>query len=106
MLEYSHHLVHMPLPPFLTQLRRLPLLLEEQQLERVVQEISSVCVDTKPRGIKATCIVSGDRGRSRVSSRFQCEQQKPWQWPANKAIVICVYALLITVNDRAKPKAQ
>ena len=30
--------------------------------ERVLHEISGACVDTKPRGNKATCIVSGDRG--------------------------------------------
>ena len=28
------------------------------------KEISGTCVDTKPRGIEATCIVSGDRRRS------------------------------------------
>ena len=34
--------------------------------------------DTKPRGIKATCIVSGDRGRPWVSSYY--EQRKLWRW--------------------------
>ena len=29
--------------------------------EHVTREISGICVDTKPRGIKATRIVSGDR---------------------------------------------
>ena len=26
-------------------------------------EINNTCVDAKPRGIKVTCIVSGDRGQ-------------------------------------------
>ena len=30
--------------------------------ECVLQENSNTCVDTKLRGIDATCIVSGDRG--------------------------------------------
>ena len=34
--------------------------------ERVLQEISGACVETKPRGIEVTCIVSGNRGRPRV----------------------------------------
>ena len=34
--------------------------------ERVLQEISGACVETKPRGIEATCIISGNRGRPRV----------------------------------------
>ena len=55
--------------------------------ERVLQEISRACVKTKPRGIEATCIISGNRGQPRISSRFRCKQQKPWRWPANKAIV-------------------
>ena len=37
-------------------------------VERVLWEISSTCVDTKPRGIEATCIVSGDRRRSCIIS--------------------------------------
>ena len=32
-----------------------------------LQEISSTCVDTNPRGIEATFIVSGDRGKPHVS---------------------------------------
>ena len=62
--------------------------------ECVLQEVSGACVHTKPRGIEATCIISGNRGRPHVSSRFQCEQQKPWRWPVNKSIVflcVCVY---------------
>ena len=31
--------------------------------EHVLQEISGTCVDTNPRDIKATCVVSSDRGR-------------------------------------------
>ena len=76
--------------------------------ERVLQEISCACVDTKPRGIEATCIVSCDRGRPRVSLHFQCEQQKPLRWPANKAIVLnfWVYVFTNTIDDGAKPEAH
>ena len=60
--------------------------------ECVRQEISSVCVDTKLRTIKATCIVSGDRLRPRVSLHSQCKQQNPWQWLVNKAIkILCIH---------------
>ena len=55
---------------------------------------------------KASYIPSGDRGWPCVSSRFQCEQQKPWWWPANKAIVICVYVFTNIIDDGAKPKAH
>ena len=30
--------------------------------ECLLRKISSTCVDTKPRGIVATCIITGDRG--------------------------------------------
>ena len=66
----------------------------------VLREISSGCVDTKLRGIEATCIVSDKRGRPRVSLLSQCEQQKSWLWPANKTTVIW------GVCDGAKPKAH
>ena len=57
----------------------------------VLQEISGNCVETKPRGIEAAFIISGNRGQPHVSLRFQCEQRKPWQWPANKAMAfLCV----------------
>ena len=56
--------------------------------ERVLQKISGACVKTKPRGIAATCIISASRGQPHVSLRFQCEQQKPWWWPANNAVVL------------------
>ena len=35
--------------------------------ERVIQETSDTYVDTKPKGIEATWIVSDDRERSRIS---------------------------------------
>ena len=47
---------------------------ERQRRWTCTQEISGACVETKPRGIEATCI---NRGRLHTSSRFQCEQQKP-----------------------------
>ena len=47
---------------------------ERQRRWTCTQEISGACVETKPRGIEATCIV---RGQLHTSSRFQCEQQKP-----------------------------
>ena len=60
--------------------------------ERVPRKISGACVDTKLRGIKATCIISGDSG-PRVSPRFQREQKKPLQWPANDInVILCVRA--------------
>ena len=40
--------------------------------ECVLRKISSTCVDTEPRGIVATCIVTGDRGRPCISS--YCKQ--------------------------------
>ena len=36
-------------------------------------EISSAYIDTKIRGIEATCIVSGDKRQSHVRSHFQCK---------------------------------
>ena len=36
--------------------------------ERVLREINGTCVNTKRRGIEATCIVSGDREQPRISS--------------------------------------
>ena len=39
----------------------------------VLQDFSRACVHTKSRGIEATCIVSGNRGWSRVSLCSQCE---------------------------------
>ena len=35
--------------------------------ERVIQETSDTCVDTKPKGIEATWIVSDDREQSSIS---------------------------------------
>ena len=54
--------------------------------EHVLQENSGICVNTKPMDIEATCIISGDRGRSCVRSFYQREQQKVWQWQVNKAM--------------------
>ena len=60
-------------------------------IECALQEISGAWVDTKSRIIEATCISSGDRGQPCVTSCSQCEQQKPWWRPVNKAIVVlCV----------------
>ena len=53
--------------------------------------------------IEATCIVSGNRVQPHISSGFQCKQQNPWWWLANKAIVI---VFTNTIDDRAKPKAH
>ena len=44
-------------------------------VEHVLQEISGACVDTEPRGIEATCIVSGDRERPRASLKNQASDQ-------------------------------
>ena len=52
----------------------------------------STCADTKLTGIKATYIVSSDRGQPQISSYWK--QQKPWQWPADKAtVILCVNVL-------------
>lgn len=32
----------------------------------VLREISSACLDTKPKGVEESCIISGDRGRPHV----------------------------------------
>ena len=40
----------------------------------------NTCVDTRPRDIKATCIISSDMDG--------CVQQEAWRWPVNDAIVI------------------
>ena len=62
--------------------------------EHVIQEISGTCADTKRRGIKATCIVSSDRAQPQISSYWK--QQKTWQWPADKAMVILCVNILQT----------
>ena len=59
----------------------------------IVREVRDACVDTKPRGTEATCIVSlsGDRPKPTFS---QCEQQKALRWPVNEATVkICVCSI-------------
>ena len=57
---------------------------------------------------RVICIVSGDRKPPRVSLCSWCEQQKPWQWPANKAIVqvFSAYVFLNTNDDRAKTEVH
>ena len=68
-----------------------------------LQEINSTALLCR-----AICIVSGDRKPPRVHLRSWCEQQKPWQWPANKAIVhvFSVYVFLNTNDDRAKTESS
>ena len=59
--------------------------------EHVLQEISGACVETKPRGMETTCIISGNGGWPCVRLHFQYKQQKPCRWPASRAIVLlCV----------------
>ena len=68
----------------------------------VLWELSGACVDAKQRDIKATCIVSGDRGRPLCFLSVK-EQQKALRWPVNETMVIlCVHA----IDDGAKPKAH
>ena len=62
----------------------------------------ALCVDTKPRGIKQTCIISGDRGRPRISWHFQCDQQKPLRWPGYR--IFCVYVFTNTIDNGANPE--
>ena len=96
LLEYPISLVHMPhIPP-----GSLCCYKQEQKswwlpwlsgrmvaLPKCSKEIQSdACVDTKPRCIEVTCIVSGDIGGPRVS--LYCKQQKALQWPTNEAAVI------------------
>ena len=58
----------------------------------ILREVRDACVDTKPRGTEATCIVSlsGDRPKSTF---FQCKQQKALRWPVNEATVKFVCAV-------------
>ena len=60
--------------------------------KRILREVRDACVDTKPRGTEATCIVSlsGDRPKLTFS---QCEQQKALRWPVNEATVKFVCAV-------------
>ena len=69
-----------------------------------LKEISSTCVDTNPRGIKATFIVSGDRGTTLRKFAFQVR--------ATKALVVasqqgcskfCVYMFTNTTDNGTKP---
>ena len=50
------------------------------------REISSACVDTKPRGIEATYVISGDRGQPRENSHSLCELS-----PVNDTLGVLVY---------------
>ena len=72
--------------------------------EHVIQELSSTCADTKPTGIKATCIVSSDRAQPQISSYWK--QQKPWQWPADKAMVILCVNILQAQSARELKACQ
>ena len=49
-------------------------------------EISSACVDTKQRGIEATCVISGDGGQPRENSHSLCELS-----PVNDTLGVLVY---------------
>ena len=73
--------------------------------ERVLQEISGTCVHTKSRGIEATCIVGGDRGRPCVSSHSQCKQHELGGGQRTRlCIVICTCVFPNTVDNGTKPK--
>ena len=64
--------------------------LKEQQLHWLCTTgISGTCVDTKIRSIKATCIISGDRGWP--YSSLYCKKRKPRWWPVNKASNLFVH---------------
>ena len=64
--------------------------------KRILREVRDACVDTKPRGTEATCIVtlSGDRQKPTFS---QCEQQKALRWLVNEATVKFVYSIILCV---------
>ena len=70
--------------------------------KRALQEISGAC--TKLSQEASDQLDSGNRGQPHISSHFQCEQQKPWRWPAYSSTCVCVFAN--TINDGAKPKAH
>ena len=60
-------------------------------------------VDTKLRGIEATCIFVV-MGRPRISSRSQVKQQKPWRWIAKEFFVL---VFMNTINNEGTlPKAH
>ena len=85
-----------PLPPFLVVLSTLAQIRQSRRLPRSFAEcvttgISAACIDIKPKGTEATCIVCGNGGRLRASPRSQCEQQKPKRWRGNEAtVILCV----------------
>ena len=60
--------------------------------KRILREVRDACVDTKPRGTEATCIISlsGDRQKATFS---QCKHQKALRWPVNKSTVKFVCAV-------------
>ena len=104
LLEFSIRPVHTPLPPFLT------IYVWGRQSRR---QLRWTCTTGNQRNgtlvfTQVTCIVSGDRKPPRVGSHSWCEQQKPWWWPANKAMVhvFSVYVFLNTNDDRAELKAH
>ena len=50
--------------------------------ERVLQESAALVLKISQEASKQLASsVAANRGRSRVSSHFQCEQRKPWRWP-------------------------
>ena len=55
--------------------------------KHVLHEICNTFVDTKPRGIKATCIVVV-KGTTPHKLAFPVQATKSWWWLANEAIVI------------------
>ena len=67
-------------------------------LNVLLVEISGACVDTKPRGTEATCIVSGIGGRPRAKPAFPMRATNKTLAVARKrgdSIVLCarVYEL-------------
>ena len=67
LLEYSILVVHTPLPLFLAILNMYKVDNHDDCCGCILWEISSSCVDTKPRDIKASCIISDD-GRLHIST--------------------------------------
>ena len=97
MLDYSISLVHTPLSPRnVTCKSTIALTMAKYgSFTEFTREISSTCVvDTNPRGIKATCIVSGDSGQPCINRNMNNENFRGG----------CVYMFMSTINEGANRK--
>ena len=104
LLEYSICPVHTPPPLFLTILIRARSTVgafwkNGSFSEHVIQKISDTCVDAKPRGIEATCIVvvTGDNLVFPVLATNAFTVASKWGYS-----YFFVYMFTNTINNKAK----